>query len=74
MDITLDDLEVIATLGVGGFGRVEMVKVTVQIIFKMFKMFNMFKMLMKFTIADLQCRNRPSTAFALKCLKKQVTV
>ena len=30
MDITLDDLEVIATLGVGGFGRVEMVKVTVQ--------------------------------------------
>jgi len=43
MDITLDDLEVIATLGVGGFGRVEMVK----------------------------CRNRPSTAFALKCLKKQ---
>ena len=43
MDITLDDLEVIATLGVGGFGRVEMVKVTVQIIFKM------FKMIMKFT-------------------------
>ena len=27
MDVTLDDLEVIATLGVGGFGRVEMVKV-----------------------------------------------
>ena len=27
MDITLDDLEVIATLGVGGFGRVELVKV-----------------------------------------------
>jgi len=43
IDITLDDLEVIATLGVGGFGRVELVK----------------------------CRNRPSTAFALKCLKKQ---
>merc|ERR1719365_386979 len=43
MDVTLDDLEVIATLGVGGFGRVELVK----------------------------CRNRPSTAFALKCLKKQ---
>ena len=27
MDIELDDLEVIATLGVGGFGRVELVKV-----------------------------------------------
>ena len=27
MDVTLDDLEVIATLGVGGFGRVELVKV-----------------------------------------------
>ena len=27
MDITLDDLEVVATLGVGGFGRVELVKV-----------------------------------------------
>lgn len=43
MDIELDDLEVIATLGVGGFGRVELVK----------------------------CRNRPSVAYALKCLKKQ---
>ena len=71
MDITLDDLEVIATLGVGGFGRVEMVKVTVQIIFKMFKM---FKMLTRLIIVALQCRNRPSTAFALKCLKKQVTL
>ena len=26
-DIELDDLEVVATLGVGGFGRVELVKV-----------------------------------------------
>ena len=26
IDISLDDLEVIATLGVGGFGRVELVK------------------------------------------------
>lgn len=43
LDISLDDLEVVATLGVGGFGRVELVK----------------------------CRNRPSTAYALKCLKKQ---
>lgn len=43
VDIELDDMEVIATLGVGGFGRVELVK----------------------------CRKRPSTAFALKCLKKQ---
>ena len=43
LDISLDDLEVVATLGVGGFGRVELVK----------------------------CRNRPSQAFALKCLKKQ---
>jgi len=41
--VSLDDLEVIATLGVGGFGRVELVK----------------------------CRNKPSVAFALKCLKKQ---
>ena len=29
MDIELDDLEVIATLGVGGFGRVELVKVDI---------------------------------------------
>ncbi|XP_023326889.1 cGMP-dependent protein kinase, isozyme 1 [Eurytemora carolleeae] len=43
IDVTLDDLEVIATLGVGGFGRVELVK----------------------------CRNRPTLAYALKCLKKQ---
>ena len=43
IDISLDDLEVIATLGVGGFGRVELVK----------------------------SRNRPGSAFALKCLKKQ---
>lgn len=43
IDVTLDDLEVISTLGVGGFGRVELVK----------------------------CRNKPSAAFALKCLKKQ---
>ena len=27
LDIELDDLEVISTLGVGGFGRVELVKV-----------------------------------------------
>ena len=27
MDIELDDLEVVATLGIGGFGRVELVKV-----------------------------------------------
>ena len=27
-DIELDDLEVVATLGVGGFGRVELVKVS----------------------------------------------
>ena len=27
VDIELDDLEVVATLGVGGFGRVELVKV-----------------------------------------------
>ena len=27
MDIELEDLEVIATLGVGGFGRVELVQV-----------------------------------------------
>ena len=32
MDVTLDDLEVIATLGVGGFGRVELVKVMILII------------------------------------------
>jgi cGMP-dependent protein kinase len=42
-EVTLDDLEVIATLGVGGFGRVELVK----------------------------CLKKPSTAYALKCLKKQ---
>ena len=28
-DIELDDLEVVATLGIGGFGRVELVKVTI---------------------------------------------
>ena len=27
LDIELDDLEVVATLGIGGFGRVELVKV-----------------------------------------------
>jgi len=43
LDIELDDLEVVATLGIGGFGRVELVK----------------------------CRGRPSSTFALKCLKKQ---
>ena len=32
MDITLDDLEVIATLGVGGFGRVELVKVMMMMV------------------------------------------
>ena len=31
MDVTLDDLEVIATLGVGGFGRVELVKVMITL-------------------------------------------
>ena len=30
LDIELDDLEVISTLGVGGFGRVELVKVKVR--------------------------------------------
>ena len=31
LDIELDDLEVISTLGVGGFGRVELVKVKSEI-------------------------------------------
>ena len=31
LDIALDDLEVISTLGVGGFGRVELVKVKSEI-------------------------------------------
>ena len=30
LDIELDDLEVISTLGVGGFGRVELVKVKIR--------------------------------------------
>ena len=30
LDIELDDLEVISTLGVGGFGRVELVKVIIS--------------------------------------------
>ena len=34
LDIELDDLEVVATLGIGGFGRVELVKV---LIFKTLK-------------------------------------
>ena len=29
LDIELDDLEVVATLGIGGFGRVELVKVQI---------------------------------------------
>ena len=33
LDIELDDLEVISTLGVGGFGRVELVKVMIHILF-----------------------------------------
>ena len=31
LEIELDDLEVISTLGVGGFGRVELVKVKLEI-------------------------------------------
>ena len=38
-DIELGDLEVVATLGVGGFGRVELVKVTRIIIFISFYSF-----------------------------------
>ena len=66
MDITLDDLEVIATLGVGGFGRVELVKVMMMMVIIYSNTINWIKNI------SLQCRNRPSTAFALKCLKKQV--
>ena len=35
-DIELGDLEVISTLGVGGFGRVELVKVFIEEIFLCF--------------------------------------
>ena len=34
LDIELDDLEVVATLGIGGFGRVELVKVQIFQAFK----------------------------------------
>ena len=44
MDVTLDDLEVIATLGVGGFGRVEMVKV--MMIIRMMTVIVLIKMIM----------------------------
>ena len=60
IDIELGDLEVISTLGVGGFGRVELVKV-------------FFKdMIYIFLNIYFQCRDRyPSQVFALKCMKKQ---
>ena len=55
----LGDLEVIATLGVGGFGRVELVKVIIIMIVP------------RMTTVD-QCRDRrPSLVFALKVMSKQ---
>ena len=55
----LGDLEVIATLGVGGFGRVELVKVIMILI------------VTNLTTID-QCRDRrPSLVFALKVMSKQ---
>ena len=57
--VELGDLEVIATLGVGGFGRVELVKV------------NMILIVTHMTTND-QCRDRrPSLVFALKVMSKQ---
>ena len=55
----LGDLEVITTLGVGGFGRVELVKVIMILI------------VTRMTTVD-QCRDRrPSLVFALKVMSKQ---
>ena len=57
--VELGDLEVIATLGVGGFGRVELVKVI------------MIMIVPRMTTID-QCRDRqPSLVFALKVMSKQ---
>ena len=59
--VELGDLEVIATLGVGGFGRVELVKVIMILILLVTHM----------TTVD-QCRDRqPSLVFALKVMSKQ---
>ena len=66
LDIELDDLEVVATLGIGGFGRVELVKVSFS-----FESFVFQYKVQYYIILNLQCRGRPSNTFALKCLKKQ---
>ena len=58
-DVELADLTIIATLGVGGFGRVELVKVIMILI------------VTHMTTVD-QCRDRrPSLVFALKVMSKQ---